>query len=245
MARIVERDRRRPAVRVRGDRGHEPSGPSSSRPSGCATWRRSSRTAASTTASWPSSAPWRGSCTSCTGPSSCCARSIGTESVKVDRTRRRRRGHGHRPRAGRTGVPAGPGRPVQRAGTAAGCRLPRPAAGVAGHGRSATGPTSTSSRCATRSSSRICSPRSLSHTRIPKVCLPRYEDWGDILRWLLTENVPGLFPLRRRRVSPQARGRGSDAHVRRRGRARAHQSPLPLRLARACRPRACPPPSTR
>jgi methylmalonyl-CoA mutase len=34
----------------------------------------------------------------------------------------------------------------------------------------------------------------LSHTRIPKVCLPRYEDWGDILRWLLTENVPGFFP---------------------------------------------------
>jgi len=36
---------------------------------------------------------------------------------------------------------------------------------------------------------------SLSRTRIPKVCLPRYEDWGDILRWLLTENVPGFFPF--------------------------------------------------
>jgi len=36
---------------------------------------------------------------------------------------------------------------------------------------------------------------SLSHTRIPKVCLPRYEDWGDILRWVLTENVPGFFPF--------------------------------------------------
>ncbi len=35
---------------------------------------------------------------------------------------------------------------------------------------------------------------SLSHTRIPKVCLPRYEDWGDVLRWILTENVPGFFP---------------------------------------------------
>ncbi len=35
---------------------------------------------------------------------------------------------------------------------------------------------------------------SLSHTRIPKVSLPRYEDWGDILRWQLTENVPGFFP---------------------------------------------------
>jgi len=34
----------------------------------------------------------------------------------------------------------------------------------------------------------------LSHLRIPKVALPRYEDWGEVLRWLLTENVPGEFP---------------------------------------------------
>jgi methylmalonyl-CoA mutase len=36
---------------------------------------------------------------------------------------------------------------------------------------------------------------SLSGTRVPKVCLPRYQDWGDVLRWLLTENAPGLFPF--------------------------------------------------
>ena len=35
---------------------------------------------------------------------------------------------------------------------------------------------------------------SLSKLRIPKVALPRYEDWGDILKWLLTENLPGEFP---------------------------------------------------
>ena len=35
---------------------------------------------------------------------------------------------------------------------------------------------------------------SLSHTRIPKVILPKYKDWGDILRWQLQENVPGEFP---------------------------------------------------
>lgn len=35
---------------------------------------------------------------------------------------------------------------------------------------------------------------SLSKLNIPKVSLPRYEDWGDILRWLLTENLPGEFP---------------------------------------------------
>ena len=34
----------------------------------------------------------------------------------------------------------------------------------------------------------------LSHTRIPKVALPRYAGWGDVLRWNLQENVPGEFP---------------------------------------------------
>ncbi|RZJ67478.1 MAG: methylmalonyl-CoA mutase [Flavobacterium sp.] len=36
---------------------------------------------------------------------------------------------------------------------------------------------------------------SLSHTQIPKVALPKYEAWGDILRWCLQENVPGEFPF--------------------------------------------------
>ncbi|WP_178126375.1 methylmalonyl-CoA mutase family protein [Mucilaginibacter mali] len=35
---------------------------------------------------------------------------------------------------------------------------------------------------------------SLSQLRIPKISLPRYTAWGDILRWLLTENLPGEFP---------------------------------------------------
>jgi methylmalonyl-CoA mutase len=35
----------------------------------------------------------------------------------------------------------------------------------------------------------------LSGTRIPKVALPRYADDGEILRWLLLENVPGSFPF--------------------------------------------------
>lgn len=33
-----------------------------------------------------------------------------------------------------------------------------------------------------------------SHLKIPKIALPKYNDWGDILRWQLTENVPGEFP---------------------------------------------------
>ena len=35
---------------------------------------------------------------------------------------------------------------------------------------------------------------SLSHVQIPKVSLPRYKSWGDLLTWLLKENVPGEFP---------------------------------------------------
>jgi methylmalonyl-CoA mutase len=35
---------------------------------------------------------------------------------------------------------------------------------------------------------------SLSQSRIPKISLPKYNDWGDLLRWQLTENLPGEFP---------------------------------------------------
>jgi methylmalonyl-CoA mutase len=35
---------------------------------------------------------------------------------------------------------------------------------------------------------------SLSHSQIPKVALPKYEAWGDLLKWILQENVPGEFP---------------------------------------------------
>ena len=36
---------------------------------------------------------------------------------------------------------------------------------------------------------------SLSGTRIPKVCLPDFADWGEILRWSMFENAPGYFPF--------------------------------------------------
>lgn len=35
----------------------------------------------------------------------------------------------------------------------------------------------------------------LSGLRIPRVALPRFEDWGDVLRWMLTEAPPGRFPF--------------------------------------------------
>ncbi len=36
--------------------------------------------------------------------------------------------------------------------------------------------------------------KSLSQTDIPKIALPKYQAWGDILKWCLQENVPGEFP---------------------------------------------------
>jgi methylmalonyl-CoA mutase len=36
---------------------------------------------------------------------------------------------------------------------------------------------------------------SLSGTRVPKVALPRVSDEGDLLRWIRSENLPGLFPF--------------------------------------------------
>lgn len=35
---------------------------------------------------------------------------------------------------------------------------------------------------------------SLSHLQIPKVSMPRFEGWGDIVQWTMQENVPGEFP---------------------------------------------------
>ena len=35
---------------------------------------------------------------------------------------------------------------------------------------------------------------SLAHTLVPKIALPKYKGWGDIVRWNLKENVPGEFP---------------------------------------------------
>ena len=37
--------------------------------------------------------------------------------------------------------------------------------------------------------------KSLSDIKVPKISLPKYKDFGDILRWQLQENVPGKFPF--------------------------------------------------
>ncbi|WPO82423.1 methylmalonyl-CoA mutase family protein [Chryseobacterium sp. JJR-5R] len=38
------------------------------------------------------------------------------------------------------------------------------------------------------------STESLSHLRIPKISLPKYTDWGDLIKWKGQENLPGGFP---------------------------------------------------
>ena len=38
------------------------------------------------------------------------------------------------------------------------------------------------------------STESLSHLRIPKIALPKYNDWGDLIKWKGQENLPGSFP---------------------------------------------------
>ena len=36
---------------------------------------------------------------------------------------------------------------------------------------------------------------SLAHSRIPKIALPRFQDPGELYRWMRAENVPGRFPF--------------------------------------------------
>ncbi|MCU7618369.1 methylmalonyl-CoA mutase family protein [Chryseobacterium sp. PBS4-4] len=38
------------------------------------------------------------------------------------------------------------------------------------------------------------STESLSHLKIPKISLPKYTDWGDLIKWKGQENLPGGFP---------------------------------------------------
>ena len=65
----------------------------------------------------------------------------------------------------------------------------------------------------------------LSGTRIPRVCLPDYADYGEIVRWCMKENAPGhfpytagLFPFKRTAEDPkrQFAGEGTPERTNRR-----------------------------
>ncbi|SDO53717.1 fused isobutyryl-CoA mutase/GTPase IcmF [Alkalicoccus daliensis] len=67
--------------------------------------------------------------------------------------------------------------------------------------------------------------RSLSGIDIPKVSLPKYKDYGEIIRWIRSENVPGafpytggVFPFKRKGEDPkrQFAGEGSPLRTNRR-----------------------------
>ena len=97
----------------------------------------------------------------------------------------------------------------------------------------------------TRDPHRRSTTRRCRGNKIRKVALPAYEDHGEILKWLMLDNVPGSVPVHRRHVRVQARERGPDAHVRRRGRRLPHQHAASSCSRPACRPSACRPRSTR
>ncbi|GIX29407.1 MAG: hypothetical protein KatS3mg123_3288 [Burkholderiales bacterium] len=84
----------------------------------------------------------------------------------------------------------------------------------------------------------------LSGTRLPKIALPAYGDEGEVLKWLLKENVPGSFPFTagvfafKREYEDPTRmfaGEGDPS------------APIGASTTspRTPRPSACPPPSTR
>lgn len=71
----------------------------------------------------------------------------------------------------------------------------------------------------------ILKTKSLSGLAIPKVALPKYQDFGEILRWVYRENVPGsfpytagVFPLKREGEDPkrQFAGEGTPERTNRR-----------------------------
>ena len=37
--------------------------------------------------------------------------------------------------------------------------------------------------------------QTLSHSKMPKICLPKFKDPGEIYRWMRRENLPGFFPF--------------------------------------------------
>ena len=79
---------------------------------------------------------------------------------------------------------------------------------------------------ATARSTRRCPARRCPATGAAGGAAPSRPTTASCVRFLRAENLPGAFPLHRRGVPVQARGRGPGPHVRRRGRRVPHQPPL-------------------
>jgi methylmalonyl-CoA mutase len=57
--------------------------------------------------------------------------------------------------------------------------------------------------------------KSLSGTTIRKVALPQYEDHGEILKWLMLDNVPGSYPYTAGTFAFKRENEDPTPHVRR------------------------------
>ena len=86
--------------------------------------------------------------------------------------------------------------------------------------------------------------QSLSGTKIRKVVLPGYECHGELLKWLMLENVPGSFPYAAGVFAFKREGEDPTRMFAGEGDASAPTAASSW-SARACPPSACPRPSTR
>ena len=64
---------------------------------------------------------------------------------------------------------------------------------------------------------------SLSGTKLPKIAVPRYSDWGDILWWRVQEKFSWKISLHGRGISAKKRRRRPNPNVCRRRWARAYE----------------------
>jgi methylmalonyl-CoA mutase N-terminal domain/subunit len=76
------------------------------------------------------------------------------------------------------------------------------------------------------------------------VALPQYEDHGEILKWLMLDNVPGSFPYTAGVFAFKREGEDPTRMFAGEGDAFRTNRRFKL-VSRACRPSACPPRSTR
>jgi methylmalonyl-CoA mutase N-terminal domain/subunit len=78
----------------------------------------------------------------------------------------------------------------------------------------------------------------------PQGRLPQYEDHGEILKWLMLDNVPGSYPYTAGTFAFKREGEDPTRMFAGEGDAFRTNKRFKL-LSQACRPSACPPPSTR
>ena len=87
--------------------------------------------------------------------------------------------------------------------------------------------------------------KSLSGTTIRKVSLPQYEDHGEILKWLMLDNVPGSYPYTAGTFAFKREGEDPTRMFAGEGDAFRTNTRFKLLVRRHGRPSACRPPSTR